>query len=101
MNELIQNNIDEIRQLCREHDVEKLYVFGSVAGGGFSDRSDIDFLVKFKDIPFDRYTDNYFVLRGLFENFFNRKVDLLTEKSLSNPYLIKMIDQTKTLLYEG
>ena len=101
MNALIQDNMDKIRRSCREYDVEKLYLFGSMAGGGGSPGSDIDLLVKFKDIPFDRYTDNYFALHDLFESFFKRKVDLLTEKALSNPYLTKVIDQTKTLLYEG
>jgi uncharacterized protein len=31
--------------------------------------------------------------------FGNRKIDLLTENSLSNPYLIESIEETKQLLY--
>ncbi len=68
---------------------------------GFSDNSDIDLLVKFGEIPFEKYADNYFELHEIFESFFNRKVDLITENSLSDPYSIKKISQTKTVLYEG
>ncbi len=101
MNILIKNNLDQIRKYCREYDVEKLYAFGSVMTDNFSDNSDIDLLIKFKNIPFEAYADNYFELHAIFEKFFNRKVDLITENSLSNPYFIKKINQTKTILYEG
>jgi len=36
-----------------------------------------------------------------FEIFFKRKVDLLTETSIHNPYLRKSIDSTKVLIYDG
>jgi len=35
------------------------------------------------------------------ENIFNRKIDLITDKSLSNPFFIKSIEKTKQLLYAG
>ena len=82
--------------------MEKLHAFGSVTSDSkFSDDSDIDFLIKFKDISYEQYADNYFRIHELFENLFNRKVDLITENMLSNPYFIKKINQTKIILYEG
>ncbi len=45
------------------------------------------------------YADAYFDLADQFENLFQRQVDLVTEKSLSNPYFIDSINKTKTLLY--
>ena len=36
-----------------------------------------------------------------FERFFNRKVDLLTDSSIHNPFLRKSIDATKILIYDG
>ena len=101
MNILLRNNPDKIRKCCREHEVEKLYAFGSVMTDNFSDNSDIDLIVRFKEIPFEKYADNYFELHEIFQKFFNRKVDLITENSLSNPYFIKKINQTKAVLYEG
>lgn len=101
MNTLLTNNLETVIKYCREYNVEKLYAFGSVMTDNFSENSDIDLLIKFKNIPFEQYADNYFELHTLFEKFFNRKVDLITENSLSNPYFIKKINQTKTVLYEG
>jgi predicted nucleotidyltransferase len=63
------------------------------------DKSDIDILISFKDISIEKYTDNYFELHYKLEELFNRKIDLLTENSLSNPYFIESIEETKQLLY--
>lgn len=65
----------------------------------FNDKSDIDILISFKDISIEKYTDNYFELHYKLEELFNRKIDLLTENSLSNPYFIESIEETKQLLY--
>jgi len=36
-----------------------------------------------------------------FEDFFKRKVDLLTDSRIRNPYLRKSFDSTKVLIYDG
>ncbi len=100
MNEIIEKNIEIIRDYCRKYDVERLYAFGSIISDKSTDKSDIDLLIKFKEIPCDIYADNYFNLHKLFEEAFKRKVDLLTENSLGNPFFIKKLNETKTLLYE-
>lgn len=89
----------ELRRLCEKYDIKTLYVFGSATTAGFNESSDIDMLISFKDIPFEKYTDNYFDLHEELERLFNRKVDLLTERSLSNPYFIQSVEKTKQLLY--
>ena len=76
-----------------------MYLFGSATTEKFNDSSDIDILISFKEIPFEKYTDNYFELHEMLEKLFNRKIDLLTEKSLSNPYFIQSIEKTKQLVY--
>ncbi len=101
MNKLLTNNLEQIRNYCQEFDVERLHAFGSITTDSFNNKSDVDLLVKFKNIPFEKYADNYFKLHELFEIIFKRKVDLVTENSLSNPYFIKKVNQTKALLYEG
>ena len=100
MNKLLENNLEQIKNYCQEYDVERLHVFGSITSDRFTAMSDIDLLVKFKNIPFEKYADNYFRLHELFEIIFKRKVDLVTENSLSNPYFIKKVNQTKALIYE-
>ena len=86
---LIQRNIAQIVALCEKHKVESLYVFGSVLTDRFNDESDIDFLIDFlPGISIEEYTDFYFMLRKELELLFNRRIDLVTKRSLSNPYFI-------------
>lgn len=99
MSSLIDLHKAELLNLCKEYDVKTMHVFGSVVTGPFHQTSDIDFLIAFKELPFDKYTDNYFELHKRLEDLFQRKVDLLTERSLSNPYFIQNIERTKRLLY--
>lgn len=101
MNKIIESNLNQIKNYCRQYAVAKLHVFGSVTSDQFTDDSDIDFLIKFKDISCEQYADNYFRLHELFRILFDRKVDLITENMLSNPYFINEINQTKIILYEG
>ena len=100
MNPIIHDRIDEITKICRTYKVKSLYSFGSVNRGSFKNESDIDLLISFQDISVEEYTNNYFDLHRIFENLFQRQVDLITTNSLSNPYLIKSVDQTKSLIYD-
>ena len=99
MIKIIEDNIDVLRELCQTYDVKTMYVFGSVCTDDFKDDSDIDILISFKDISIEKYTDNYFELHYRLEELFNRKIELLTENSLSNPYFIESVEETKQLLY--
>jgi predicted nucleotidyltransferase len=99
--EILRNKKD-FTVLCKNHNVKYLYVFGSAITGKFdSGKSDIDLLVEIdlKD-PIDR-GEKLLELWDMFEIFFRRKVDLLTESSIRNPYLRKSIDSTKVLIYDG
>jgi len=79
--------------------VNSLYVFGSVCTDKFNEKSDIDLLISFKTMDFGDYADTYFELAEEFEKLFKRQVDLVTDKSSSNPYFIQSINKSKTLLY--
>ena len=99
MQSLIESKLDDLKLLCETYDVKTLYVFGSACTDKFNESSDIDILVSFKDISIEKYTDNYFELHYRLSELFGRKIDLLTENSLSNPYFIDSIEETKELLY--
>jgi predicted nucleotidyltransferase len=91
--------MDQISELCAKYHVRDLYAFGSVLDGSFNETSDIDFLVSFKAMGHDDYAECYLDLADEFENIFGRRVDLLTEKSLSNPYFKKEILNRRIRLY--
>lgn len=99
MNKIIHDNLDKIKSLCEKNQIKTLFAFGSVCTEKFDDESDIDLLISFKPMDYGDYADTYFNLVDKFEELFQRQVDLITEKSLSNPYFIDSINQTKTLLY--
>jgi predicted nucleotidyltransferase len=96
---LIDGNIERIKQLCNQHNVAKLYVFGSALGGNFRRDSDIDLLVTFGNIDLNKYADNYFDFKFSLEDLFDRKVDLLEEKAIKNPFLKQSISVSRELLY--
>ena len=99
MNKIVTDRIDEIKRLCDIYNIKSMYAFGSVCTDKFNDNSDIDLLISFDNLSIDQYTDNYFELHYKLQDLFGRKIDLLTEKSLSNPYFIKGLEQTKQLIY--
>jgi predicted nucleotidyltransferase len=99
MQRLISDNIERIKTLCITHNVQSLFAFGSVCTDNFNDQSDIDLLISFKPMDYGDYADTYFDLADKFEDLFQRPVDLVTDKSLSNPYFINSVNLTKTLLY--
>ncbi len=100
MNKIITDNIEELKGLCLTYKVKYMYVFGSVCTDKFNENSDIDILIAFDNvISLEEYSDNYFELHYKLQDLFGRNIDLLTEKSLSNPYFIKSLDLTKQLIY--
>jgi len=99
MDRVVLDRLDELKRLCNIYSVKSMYVFGSVCTDKFNDNSDIDILISFDNLSIEKYTDNYFELHYKLQDLFGRKIDLLTDKSLSNPYFIKGLEQTKQLIY--
>lgn len=99
MNKIVTDRIDELVHLCKVYNVKSMYAFGSVCTEVFDDKSDIDFLISFENLSIEQYTNNYFDLHYKLQHLFSRKIDLLTDHSLSNPYFIKRLEQTKQLIY--
>ena len=98
----ISNKVDDFSAVCKAHHVRYIYAFGSSVTKKFdSTTSDIDLLVEvdYSD-PIEK-GEMLISLWDTFEDFFKRKVDLLTEISIHNPYLRKSIDSTKILIYDG
>lgn len=100
MIDLIQNKIGDIVVACKEHHVKTIALFGSAAKNAMHEDSDIDFLVEFSDdIDVLDYADNYFSLLDKLQEILNRKVDLVSSRSLKNPVLKEDIYRSKVDLY--
>jgi hypothetical protein len=69
-------------------------------GGAFDPHtSDLDFLVAFEELNDDEYADAYFGLLEALRDLFQRNVDLVMLSAIKNPYFLKRIEPTRTLLY--
>ena len=97
---IVEKNIDQIKYLCSQHKVAKLFVFGSILTENFKKSSDIDFLVEFTDVDLYDYADNYFSFKNALESLLKKQIDLLEVKAIKNPYLRQSIDSSKQLIYE-
>jgi hypothetical protein len=98
---LIEKRREQFIGICNLHKVTKMYAFGSSITSNFDEAtSDVDLLVKV-DItdPLDR-GETLISLWDTLEIFFDRKVDLLTEESIHNPYLLSNIHRTKIQIYD-
>ncbi len=99
---LVQRNIEAVAALCRQFRVKRLYLFGSAAGEGFrEDASDLDFLLALDDSSPAEYTESYFALAYELERLFGRRVDLLTERAVRNPYFRQVLEDARQLVYES
>jgi predicted nucleotidyltransferase len=47
---LVELNIEKIKNLCAKHKVSKLFVFGSVLKDTFTNESDIELVVDFEKL---------------------------------------------------
>jgi uncharacterized protein len=52
------------------------------------------------DVPTIEYGNAYFALLKEFEELFGMSVDLVTEPSLTNPYIKESFEASKVLIYE-
>ena len=100
MESTVQQNLDGIVRLCRQHKVRRLAVFGSAARAGFDpQRSDIDFLVKFEPIPVAERMRNLNALRGDLTALLDHTVDLVEEGAIRNPYILQSVVEQQQVLY--
>ena len=102
MQSILENKKNDLQSVCKALGIKKLYAFGSVVSNNFRKDSDIDFLISFSDkLSIEEYTNNYFALHYKLRELFKRDIDIVTERSLSNPYFIESINENKVLLYEA
>lgn len=98
----IFNKLNDFTESCKNHKIKYLYAFGSSVTENFDEKkSDIDFVVEIDDLDPVERGEKLISLWDYFESFFNKKVDLLTDSSIKNPFLRKSIDSTKILIYDG
>ncbi len=100
MQAILKNNLEELTRILKSHRITKAYAFGSVCTDDFNDESDVDLIIKMEEgIDPIEYGEHYFKAMYELQKLLNREVDLVAEETIVNPYFIKVIEKTKTLIY--
>jgi uncharacterized protein len=100
MERLVADRQPEIAALCRRFRVRRLELFGSAADGSFDPASsDLDFVVEFEDLREGEWADAYFGLMESLAELFGRPVDLVMLGAVRNPYLLRSIATSRSVLY--
>lgn len=96
----LHNRRDDVAKLCAKYRVRYLGVFGSATRSDFDPKtSDLDFFVEFFDTQTPGYSDRYLDFALALEQLLERPVDLITSRSLTNPYLKRSIASDHVELY--
>jgi len=89
---------EKINRFCQQHQIRKLWLFGSVLREDFSPESDIDVLVEFVPEAKVTYFDLAQMERELSQMFNGRQIDLRTPAELS-PYFRQDVLETALVQY--
>ncbi len=90
-----------VESLCRRTNVVSLDLFGSATSDEFEkESSDLDFLVTFGDFTNGGIFDAFMDLAEGLEAIFGRKVDLVTERSIRNPYFWSAVEASRVRIYD-
>jgi hypothetical protein len=100
MNAIIESKRKELVGLCLKYHVRRLKIFGSAVTECFDpNTSDLDFVVQFKNLDAGQYADTYFGLLEEMEKLFQRRVDLIMDSAIDNPYFREKIEKTGVILF--
>ena len=98
---LLHEKRNEIAEVCRKFSIRKLEVFGSAATGAFDpETSDIDFIVDLGEYD-DTVGSRYMGLATALEELLDRRIDLVTEPSIRDPFFKAKISQQRQTVYEA
>jgi len=87
----------DIEKICKDLSLQKLDIIGSSTRDDFSDKSDIDVLVTFSGD--EHLFDRYFSLKERLEEVFKRKVDVIEERAIRNPFFRQAVNRDRINVY--
>lgn len=98
---LLSDKLEPLRALCDRYGVERLELFGSAARGEFDPaKSDLDFIVQMKGRREPGYARRFYEFAEAIEALYGRRVDLLTELMIKNPYFKAEVEKERRVLLE-
>jgi predicted nucleotidyltransferase len=97
--DFINHKVNEIKEICENYRVNSVCIFGSSLTESFTDQSDIDLVVDFERKDFHGSFDQFMDFKTDMEGLLQRRVDLISRKTIRNEILRNEIDSSKVLIY--
>ncbi len=98
---IIEQNFEQLINVCHRYGVKRMYAFGSVITDRFDpEKSDLDFVIEMEQMPPLIRGEKLIALWEALEDLFAKKIDLITEQPIKNPYLRANVNRTKRLIYD-
>lgn len=100
----VTGNLKEIVGLCKQMQLQSLFLFGSACNpGAFNKESDLDFLYQFRKdengMPVSGC--DYFDLQFGLEKITGKKIDLVAEEKIKNKFFLERVNKEKVSIYEA
>jgi uncharacterized protein len=100
MEPMLVSKQPQIAALCSQFGVSRLEVFGSASVGGFDPTSsDYDFVACFAPQPGVSMARRFLGFSDALEALLQRKVDLMTDRPIANPYLRAAVNASRKTVY--
>ena len=89
----------DLPEICQRYRIAYVDAFGSLARNEQTDASDIDLIIEFTEPRQEAISHRFFGFLHAMEDRYQRRIDLLTENSLKNPYLRQEVNRERIRLY--
>ncbi len=93
--QILAISLEDLAMFCARYHVKKFSLFGSVLGETFTDSSDIDILVEFREGHVPGFA--FVTMQDELEALLNRRVDLHTPNSVSKYFRREVMKQARVL----
>lgn len=92
-----EDDVRRLVEICRQNQISRLVLFGSLARGDATSSSDVDLIA---DLPDEASLLDMVRIERELSKAIGRPVDLLTEESIS-PYIRRRIEEDRLVIYEA
>jgi hypothetical protein len=96
---LLETYKSEIDKLCEMYNVESLFSLDNIEPNIFTNNSDLELIVKFKEMDLMGYANNYFDFKFKLQDLLNLEISLIEYHAIKSPYYKETVDQHKHLVY--
>ena len=101
MHPLLASQLPGITALCERYGVAHLELFGSATSTEFNpETSDFDFLVELDATSPGSRARRWTELADELEHLLGRPVDLVNPRYIRNPYFLRTVNESRTLIYD-